>query len=82
MKLWELLYHTKQQLVLHGSSGPLSSVMTNRFGFQLVVMIGGLLISSGTIATSFTSSINQMYITYGLVAGIELLCSSHNAIIL
>ncbi|KAK2820775.1 hypothetical protein Q5P01_023734 [Channa striata] len=51
-------------------NGPLSSVMTNRFGFQFVVMIGGLLISSGTIATSFTSSINQMYITYGLIAGL------------
>lgn len=44
--------------------------MTSRFGFQLVVMLGGLLISSGTIATSFTTSVNQMYITYGLVAGI------------
>ncbi|KAM7381899.1 hypothetical protein PAMA_012653 [Pampus argenteus] len=51
-------------------NGPLASVMTNRFGFQLVVMIGGLLISSGTIATSFVSSINQIYITYGLVAGL------------
>ncbi|XP_044035702.1 monocarboxylate transporter 7-like [Siniperca chuatsi] len=51
-------------------NGPLSSVMTNRFGFQLVVMIGGLLISSGTIATSFTTSVNQMYITYGLVTGL------------
>lgn len=51
-------------------NGPLSSVMTNRFGFQLVVMVGGFLISSGTIATSFTSSVNQMYITYGLVAGL------------
>ena len=59
--------------VNHGSSGPLSSVMTNRFGFQPVVMVGGLLISSGTIATSFTTSVNQMYITYGLVSGIELL---------
>ncbi|CAB1450677.1 unnamed protein product [Pleuronectes platessa] len=51
-------------------NGPLSSVLTNRLGFQAVVMIGGLLISVGTIATSFTSSINQMYLTYGLVAGL------------
>lgn len=51
-------------------NGPLSSVMTNRFGFQFVVMLGGLLISTGTIATSFTSSVNQMYFTYGIVAGI------------
>uniref|UniRef100_A0A3P9LJ33 Monocarboxylate transporter 7 n=1 Tax=Oryzias latipes TaxID=8090 RepID=A0A3P9LJ33_ORYLA len=51
-------------------NGPLASVMTNRFGYQFVVMIGGLLICSGTIATSFASSINQIYITYGFVAGL------------
>lgn len=51
-------------------NGPLSSIMTNRFGFQLVVMTGGLLISTGTIVTSFTTSVNQMYFTYGLVAGL------------
>uniref|UniRef100_A0A087YA53 Monocarboxylate transporter 7 n=1 Tax=Poecilia formosa TaxID=48698 RepID=A0A087YA53_POEFO len=51
-------------------NSPLSSVMMNRFGFQFVVMIGGLLISTGTIATSFTSSLNQIYITYGLVTGL------------
>lgn len=50
--------------------------MTNRFGFQIVVMTGGLLISLGTITTSFTTSINQMYITYGLIAGNELLSFS------
>ncbi|XP_077406166.1 monocarboxylate transporter 7-like [Vanacampus margaritifer] len=51
-------------------NGPLSSMLTNRFGFQLIVMLGGVLISSGTIATSFTNSVNQMYITYGIVAGL------------
>ncbi|XP_037133752.1 monocarboxylate transporter 7-like [Syngnathus acus] len=51
-------------------NGPLSSMLTNRFGFQLVVMTGGVLISSGTITTSFASSVNQMYITYGIVAGL------------
>ncbi|CAL9698898.1 unnamed protein product [Knipowitschia caucasica] len=50
-------------------NGPLSSVLTTRFGFQPVVMFGGLLICSGTIATSFTTSVNQMYLTYGIVAG-------------
>uniref|UniRef100_A0A8C6T9H8 Monocarboxylate transporter 7 n=1 Tax=Neogobius melanostomus TaxID=47308 RepID=A0A8C6T9H8_9GOBI len=50
-------------------NGPLSSVMTTRFGFQIVVMLGGFLMSAGTIATSFTTSVNQMYITYGLVSG-------------
>lgn len=51
------------------SSAPLSSVLTNRFGFQLVVMTGGLLIFSGVIATTFTTSVNQIYFTYGLITG-------------
>lgn len=51
------------------SSGPLSSVLTNLFGFQIVVMTGGLLIFAGVIATTFTTSVNQIYVTYGLVTG-------------
>ncbi|XP_078147076.1 solute carrier family 16 member 6a [Centroberyx gerrardi] len=51
-------------------TAPLSSVTTNRFGFQPVVMIGGLLIATGTITTGFATSINQMYITTGVVAGL------------
>ncbi|RVE59423.1 hypothetical protein OJAV_G00188320 [Oryzias javanicus] len=51
-------------------NGPLASVMTNRFGYQFVVMVGGLLICSGTVATGFTTSVNQIYVTYGLVAGL------------
>ncbi|XP_034049538.1 monocarboxylate transporter 7-like [Thalassophryne amazonica] len=49
---------------------PLSSVLTSRCGFQPVVMVGGLLIATGTITTGFTSSVNQMYVTTGIVAGL------------
>ncbi|KAJ8345536.1 hypothetical protein SKAU_G00297290 [Synaphobranchus kaupii] len=51
-------------------TAPLSSVMSNRFGFRPVVMLGGLLISVGTIATGFAQSVNQMYITTGIVSGL------------
>ncbi|KAF4106620.1 monocarboxylate transporter 7 [Onychostoma macrolepis] len=51
-------------------TAPLSSVLSNRFGFQPVVMFGGFLISLGTISTAFTSSINQMYLTIGIVTGL------------
>lgn len=51
-------------------TAPLSSVLSNRFGFQLVVMLGGFLISLGTISTAFTSSLNQMYLTIGIVTGL------------
>jgi len=54
---------------VYALSAPLSSVLSNRFGFQPVVMFGGFLISLGTISTAFTSSINQMYLTIGIVTG-------------
>lgn len=51
-------------------TAPLSTVLSNRFGFQPVVMFGGFLISLGTISTAFTSSINQMYLTIGIVTDV------------
>uniref|UniRef100_A0A671RAV1 Monocarboxylate transporter 7 n=1 Tax=Sinocyclocheilus anshuiensis TaxID=1608454 RepID=A0A671RAV1_9TELE len=51
-------------------TAPLSTLMSNRFGYQPVVMLGCLLISLGTITTAFTNSIIEMYITMGIVAGL------------
>ena len=48
---------------------PLSTVLSNRFGYRPVVMAGGFLISLGTISSAYTSSINEMYVTIGLVSG-------------
>lgn len=51
-------------------TAPLSMVMSNRFGYRPVVMLGGLLISLGTITTALTNSIIEMYITMGIIAGL------------
>nr|XP_055048729.1 solute carrier family 16 member 6b [Misgurnus anguillicaudatus] len=51
-------------------TAPLSTVMSNRFGYRPVVMLGGFLISLGTITTALTQSITEMYITMGIVAGL------------
>ncbi|CAL8271908.1 unnamed protein product [Lota lota] len=51
-------------------TAPLSTVLSNRFGYLPVVMTGGVLISLGTITSAFTNSINQMYITIGVVSGL------------
>ncbi|XP_037113557.1 solute carrier family 16 member 6b [Syngnathus acus] len=50
-------------------TAPLSTMLSNRFGHRPVVMIGGFLVSLGTIASAFTNSINEMYITVGVVSG-------------
>ncbi|XP_068426975.1 solute carrier family 16 member 6b [Clinocottus analis] len=51
-------------------TAPLSTMLSNRFGFRPVVMMGGFLISLGTITSAFSSSINEMYVTIGLVSGL------------
>lgn len=51
-------------------TAPLSTVLSNRFGFRPVVMVGGFLISLGTICSAFTTSIHEMYITMGIVSGL------------
>ncbi|XP_046710469.1 monocarboxylate transporter 7 isoform X2 [Silurus meridionalis] len=50
-------------------TAPLSTVLSNRFGYQPVVVLGGFLICLGTISTAFTSCINQIYVTIGIVSG-------------
>uniref|UniRef100_A0A665TZT0 Monocarboxylate transporter 7 n=1 Tax=Echeneis naucrates TaxID=173247 RepID=A0A665TZT0_ECHNA len=51
-------------------TAPLSTILSNRFGYRPVVMMGGLLISLGTITSAFTNSINEMYITVGIISGL------------
>uniref|UniRef100_A0A3Q2YS03 Monocarboxylate transporter 7 n=1 Tax=Hippocampus comes TaxID=109280 RepID=A0A3Q2YS03_HIPCM len=50
-------------------TAPLSTMLSNRFGHRTIVMLGGVLISLGTITSAFTNSINEMYITIGIVSG-------------
>uniref|UniRef100_A0A8D0C394 Solute carrier family 16 member 6 n=1 Tax=Salvator merianae TaxID=96440 RepID=A0A8D0C394_SALMN len=54
-------------------TAPLSTVLSNRFGHRLVVMIGGVLISAGMIAGSFAQTVVHMYISIGIVSAITAL---------
>uniref|UniRef100_A0A1A8DJM9 Monocarboxylate transporter 7 n=1 Tax=Nothobranchius kadleci TaxID=1051664 RepID=A0A1A8DJM9_NOTKA len=47
-------------------TAPLASMLSNRFGYRPVVMMGGFLISLGMVTSAFTSSLNEMYITLGM----------------
>ncbi|KAK5913310.1 hypothetical protein CgunFtcFv8_007854 [Champsocephalus gunnari] len=51
-------------------TAPLATILSNRFGHRSVVMVGGLLISLGTISSAFTRSIDQMYVTIGVISGL------------
>lgn len=57
--------------MLYGS-GPVSSILVNRYGCRPVMLFGGLLASAGMIAASFTTNIIQLYLTAGVITGLGL----------
>ncbi|TSK14821.1 Monocarboxylate transporter 4 [Bagarius yarrelli] len=57
--------------MLYGS-GPLCSVLVNRFGCRPVMMVGGLFASLGMILASFANNIIQIYLSTGVITGLGL----------
>ncbi|XP_062937108.1 monocarboxylate transporter 7 [Cynocephalus volans] len=51
-------------------TAPLSTVLSNRFGHRLVVMLGGLLVSIGMVTASFSQEVYHMYISIGVISGL------------
>ncbi|KAM6951052.1 monocarboxylate transporter 4 [Aplochiton taeniatus] len=57
--------------MLYGT-GPLCSVLVNRFGCRPVMMVGGLFASLGMILASFATSIIMIYLCTGVITGLGL----------
>lgn len=56
------------------SSGPVSSILVNRYGSRPVVMVGGVLVSTGMVLASFGTSIIHLYLCVGVIGGKEGVC--------
>lgn len=54
--------------MLHGG-GPLCSFLVKRFGCRVTMMLGGVLASLGMVASTFSSSLIQLFLTAGLITG-------------
>lgn len=57
--------------VLH-AGGPLCSIMVERFGCRVTVMVGGLLCGIGMVSSSFSQTIIHLYLSAGLIGGLGL----------
>ncbi|XP_039979233.1 monocarboxylate transporter 4 [Xiphias gladius] len=57
--------------MLYGT-GPLCSVLVNRFGCRPVMMVGGLFASLGMILSCFSTSIIHIYLSTGVITGLGL----------
>lgn len=51
------------------SSGPISSILVNKYGSRPVMMAGGCLSSLGLIAASFCNSVQALYFCIGVIGG-------------
>nr|XP_061823052.1 monocarboxylate transporter 4-like isoform X2 [Nerophis lumbriciformis] len=57
--------------MLYGT-GPLCSVLVNKFGCRPVMMVGGIFASLGMILASFATSIVHIYLSVGVITGLGL----------
>ncbi|XP_015784142.1 monocarboxylate transporter 10 [Tetranychus urticae] len=65
------------------SCSALSSIITDKFGIRSTTFIGGFLATLGMFTSSFSSSIYELYITYGLLLGFGVsLCYAPSLVIL
>uniref|UniRef100_F7A337 Solute carrier family 16 member 5 n=1 Tax=Ornithorhynchus anatinus TaxID=9258 RepID=F7A337_ORNAN len=55
--------------VLH-AGGPVCGVLVEQFGCRVAVMAGGLLAGLGLVASSFSRSLSQLYLTAGFITGL------------
>ncbi|XP_037666718.1 monocarboxylate transporter 7 isoform X2 [Choloepus didactylus] len=51
-------------------TAPLSTILSSRFGHRAVVMLGGLLVSTGMVLATFAQAVYHLYITIGIISGL------------
>ena len=50
-------------------SGPISSIITNKYGCRITIIIGSIVAALGFFLSSFVKSFYLLYITIGVIAG-------------
>ncbi|KAH1025339.1 monocarboxylate transporter 13 [Dendroctonus ponderosae] len=53
-------------------SGPIMSALVDKFGCRSMTIVGGIISASGFILSSKCYSLNLMYLTFGMLAGLGL----------
>lgn len=53
-------------------SGPVASFLTDRYGCRKVTIVGAILAAAGFIVSSFTDSMELLFLTFGIIAGFGL----------
>jgi MFS family permease len=49
--------------------GPVASALTDRYGCRKMTILGSLLATAGFLLSSISTSIEMLYLTFGLMSG-------------
>ncbi|XP_053426928.1 monocarboxylate transporter 6 isoform X2 [Nycticebus coucang] len=60
--------------------GPLCSILVERFGYRVTAMLGGVLASLGMVASSFSYTLIQLYLTAGFITGLGMCFSFQSSV--
>ncbi|OAD55560.1 Monocarboxylate transporter 5 [Eufriesea mexicana] len=55
---------------LYNSLGPLSSILSTKYSYKTVTIIGGAFAACGMMLSYFANSVSYLYVSYGLMVGI------------
>ena len=55
---------------LYRKLGPLAALLSNRFGYRVVMIGGSLLASAGFLLSSLVTSVDALFVTIGLMGGL------------
>lgn len=53
-------------------AGPIMSALVDRYGCKKMTIVGGVASTIGLVAASYSNSIETLYVTYGLMAGLGM----------
>ncbi|CAG4937473.1 unnamed protein product [Parnassius apollo] len=53
-------------------AGPIMSALVDRYGCRNMTILGGIFSTIGFVAASFCNSVETLYITYGIIAGLGM----------
>lgn len=53
-------------------AGPIMSALVDRYGCRKMTIVGGIASTIGFVAASFSNSVEVLYVTYGLMAGLGM----------
>ncbi|CAH2106052.1 unnamed protein product [Euphydryas editha] len=53
-------------------AGPIMSALVDRYGCKIMTIVGGIVSTIGFVAASYSNTVEALYITYGLIAGLGM----------